>query len=288
MRRLLLFTLVILGTALSGPALSGYAQAATPGAGQVAGCLVEPRSASEVAEIQATPAVAIEPVMIPTGLAVTPIDEETRSAIEMTLRIADSCAASGDIDRLTALYSPWAIQNGVLDSEPVQIKPGTPEATPAAAQPDPEKAGPATVNAGWWTDSTHVVVEISRGSSVRQVRMVTIDGTWLIDSIEHIADEMVDDSTNAGSAATPDFSTALPLPIMQAIADLLLADESSGNVALIIVSAEPVDWPDTFLGCPVEGAAAAQVITPGFRVTVEYGGQTFVVHTDMTGQAVIC
>lgn len=49
---------------------------------------------------------------------------------------------------------------------------------------------------------------------------------------------------------------------------------------LQVSAAEPVDWPDTSLGCPQPGMMYAQVITPGWRVTLLTGeGQQHEVHT---------
>ncbi|MGQ9466744.1 MAG: hypothetical protein ACUVSG_03735 [Anaerolineae bacterium] len=47
---------------------------------------------------------------------------------------------------------------------------------------------------------------------------------------------------------------------------------------------EPVDWPDTSLGCPQPGMMYAQVIVPGYLVILEVRGETFRVHTDRAGQ----
>ncbi len=58
--------------------------------------------------------------------------------------------------------------------------------------------------------------------------------------------------------------------------------------SVLVVSSEPVDWPDTALGCPEPGMAYAQVVTPGFRITLEADGETYLVHTDLTRQAVVC
>lgn len=55
-----------------------------------------------------------------------------------------------------------------------------------------------------------------------------------------------------------------------------------------IVSAEPVTWPDTSLGCPEPGKFYAQVLVPGYRVVVEARGQRFEVHTDLKGRVIIC
>lgn len=47
-----------------------------------------------------------------------------------------------------------------------------------------------------------------------------------------------------------------------------------------LVEVEPVQWRDTSLGCPKPGMMYAQVITPGYRLTLEVDGQPHVYHTD--------
>ncbi len=44
---------------------------------------------------------------------------------------------------------------------------------------------------------------------------------------------------------------------------------------LNIISSEAVNFSDASLGCPQPGMAYPQVITPGYRVLVEGGGQNF-------------
>jgi hypothetical protein len=58
--------------------------------------------------------------------------------------------------------------------------------------------------------------------------------------------------------------------------------------AIKLVSAEEVEWSDASLGCPQPGMMYAQVITPGFLVVLEAGGQTYEYHTDMGRFAVLC
>ncbi len=59
-----------------------------------------------------------------------------------------------------------------------------------------------------------------------------------------------------------------------------------------VVAVEPVTWPDSSLGCPQPGQSYLQVITPGFKVTLEAGEERAVYHTNdgsMGGlQAVRC
>ena len=58
--------------------------------------------------------------------------------------------------------------------------------------------------------------------------------------------------------------------------------------AIKLVSAEGVEWSDASLGCPQPGMMYAQVITPGFLVMLEAGGQTYEYHTDMGRFVVLC
>jgi hypothetical protein len=63
---------------------------------------------------------------------------------------------------------------------------------------------------------------------------------------------------------------------------------SVAEEVILIQSIEPVTWPDASLGCPQPGMAYAQVLTPGFRVIVEAGGEVYEAHTDMGSTIVIC
>lgn len=53
-----------------------------------------------------------------------------------------------------------------------------------------------------------------------------------------------------------------------------------------ILSAEKTQWPDACLGMAEEGELCAQVITPGWRLTLEAQGERFEAHTDENGQQV--
>jgi hypothetical protein len=71
----------------------------------------------------------------------------------------------------------------------------------------------------------------------------------------------------------------------------MLAETSTVQVTadeIKVVSLEPVEWRDTSLGCPQEGMAYAQVITPGYVIVLEAGGQTYEFHTNTTNQVVPC
>ena len=49
------------------------------------------------------------------------------------------------------------------------------------------------------------------------------------------------------------------------------------------VSVEAVQWPDTSLGCPQPDMMYAQVVTPGYLIILEAGGQTYEYHSAGAG-----
>lgn len=68
-----------------------------------------------------------------------------------------------------------------------------------------------------------------------------------------------------------------------------LANELGINADDIeLVEVESVDWANSSLGCPQEGMMYLQVITPGYRLTLEAEGQTYVYHTDAGKIVVLC
>ena len=74
-----------------------------------------------------------------------------------------------------------------------------------------------------------------------------------------------------------------------AVARQLLVDELSADPqAVRIVQVEDVEWPNSALGCPKPGMMYMQVITPGYRITLEHGGQEYTIHTDRGRRAVRC
>lgn len=50
-----------------------------------------------------------------------------------------------------------------------------------------------------------------------------------------------------------------------------------------LVEAEAVLWPDACLGAAEPGEICAQVVTPGYRIIIERGGQRTEYHTDLRG-----
>lgn len=63
-----------------------------------------------------------------------------------------------------------------------------------------------------------------------------------------------------------------------------LTDEQARDINVVRV--EAVQWADASLGLPDPNTVYAQRTTPGYRITLQYGGQFFVYHTDESGSIV--
>lgn len=89
----------------------------------------------------------------------------------------------------------------------------------------------------------------------------------------------------ACSPASADLSTDVPvdLPAVQEAQNFLSESLGVDVTQVEVVKVEDEEWPDACLGLPDEGEMCAQVVTPGFRITLEVNGQTYVLHTDESG-----
>jgi hypothetical protein len=86
----------------------------------------------------------------------------------------------------------------------------------------------------------------------------------------------------------PLFDTEVPQQLMEAVVDeaAFLGQVGLGDVR--IVRAEAVTWSDASLGCPEEDMMYAQVLTPGYWVVLEAGGQQFDFRASETGTPRLC
>ena len=76
-------------------------------------------------------------------------------------------------------------------------------------------------------------------------------------------------------------------PAIQAAIQALAQQRNITSASIRFVSLEEVEWADTSLNCPEPGRAYAQVITPGYRVTLEANGQRVEYHTTRAGDRVV-
>jgi hypothetical protein len=54
-----------------------------------------------------------------------------------------------------------------------------------------------------------------------------------------------------------------------------------------LVSTEAVEWPDSCLGVQTEGIMCSQVVTPGFKVTLQANGKTVEYHTNQDASVIV-
>ena len=55
-----------------------------------------------------------------------------------------------------------------------------------------------------------------------------------------------------------------------------------------VVEVIEVTWPDASLGCPKMGLMYAQVVTPGYQITLEANGKPYSYHTDSKETVILC
>jgi hypothetical protein len=105
-----------------------------------------------------------------------------------------------------------------------------------------------------------------------------------------IIEEPVSPVEPAQGDAMPDTLPNLP-PGSESAVKAAIEDLSSlQNIAaaeISVQSVEATDWSDSSLGCPQEGFMYAQVITPGYLILLEAGGETHEYHTNQTGDSVV-
>jgi hypothetical protein len=100
-----------------------------------------------------------------------------------------------------------------------------------------------------------------------------------------------------GAASVPPKTSPVAIPQAEpaaASADLValarqtLSDHLARPLEEIeLVSLEPIDWPDSSLGCPRPDFSYLQVITPGHLALLRHGGVTYEVHM-AKNQAFVC
>lgn len=96
--------------------------------------------------------------------------------------------------------------------------------------------------------------------------------------------------------ATRDMPEEMPAPgipdpeaYMTEQARLTLADRLGIDVETIsVISVEERQWSDAALGCAEPGQMYAQVITPGFEITLAVDGDTYTYHSDRNSALVLC
>lgn len=81
------------------------------------------------------------------------------------------------------------------------------------------------------------------------------------------------DVVRRGENSEPPRLTAKAAALLAEIAGLKLEE-------IVFVGLEPMDWPNSCLGAEEVDEACAEVITPGYRVKLEFDGRVYVLHTN--------
>ena len=111
------------------------------------------------------------------------------------------------------------------------------------------------------------------------------DGADAMKESEPVAPTAVPDAPTPATGETP--TGEAPSEIEAAARRLL--EQEVGEGIYTLISSEAMDWSDASLGCPKEGYAYAQVITPGYKLVFDLAGASHAVHTNADGShMVIC
>lgn len=122
------------------------------------------------------------------------------------------------------------------------------------------------------------------------------------EAIEEPGDESTEEPPAAEGAPVPELTTqGVDAATAQPFAERALATLAESGVEpadVTSIQVEAVDWPDAGLGCPQPGQMYASVITPGYRIALDTGGDTgggtgaesYAVHTSsrLDGPFVLC
>jgi hypothetical protein len=80
-------------------------------------------------------------------------------------------------------------------------------------------------------------------------------------------------AVSACGTGTDGAATALPDDVETAVKEALSAETGAAVDDIEVVEAEEKEWSDACLGLAEEGEMCAQVITPGWEVTLRAGGR---------------
>lgn len=122
---------------------------------------------------------------------------------------------------------------------------------------------------------------LPRTTSVLPLAAQTPTATPLIQETTPASSLPADIGTSAAGAD--------PAPYVQAATDALAQalGISPSSITMIGIPL-PVPWNDSSLGCPEPGRTYAPVVTPGYLITLDAGGNSYEIHTDLSGSVVVC
>lgn len=76
-------------------------------------------------------------------------------------------------------------------------------------------------------------------------------------------------------------------PAVEAAIKTLVEQEGVAEESVTVIDVTAVEWRNSCLGCEKPGQYCLMVITPGYRIILKSGAETYTLHTDRTGEQVI-
>lgn len=111
-----------------------------------------------------------------------------------------------------------------------------------------------------------------------------------VDLSDVTPEAQAEDGEGSGEAVEmPEPGRPNPQTAMVTLARQDLAERLDVGVDEIeVVEVEEMQWRDSSLGCPASDGFYMQVITPGYRITLQAEGETYDYHTDTRQTVVLC
>ncbi len=99
----------------------------------------------------------------------------------------------------------------------------------------------------------------------------------------------VSGETDVEAADQAAFTEEQAVLVSRAVEDLATV-VGAASAEIQVSALEEVMWPDSSLGCPQPDMVYAQVLTPGFRITLEHAGAAYTYHTseNPAGPVTLC
>lgn len=143
----------------------------------------------------------------------------------------------------------------------------------------PERLQDALAERGWKRDNQHVVSTpsgtVMTFTQDEALALLTTTSQGESSLVSLVGTQPTSGSANAGSL----------LAALRA-RQVLVQELDVPSTSVMFVGAEHVEWPNACLGAARGNELCAQMITPGYRVTLEVNGETHVLHTDEAGHEV--
>jgi hypothetical protein len=94
------------------------------------------------------------------------------------------------------------------------------------------------------------------------------------------------EAEKGGDVPTPSPELPAPQAVLDRAKQAVARQAKVAASALTVRQVEPVEWPNSCLGCQRPDEMCLMVITPGYRIVLEAGDVRYEVHTDATGESI--